>query len=67
MMEIGRFLPYKGHIGSIEYDFRNETYFGKLLNVNDTITYQADNVMDLYDNYHDTVNCYIEIKGKTNG
>lgn len=72
-MKIGIFLEYKGYTGSIEYDFEDKIYYGQILNINDSISYHADNVIDLYDHYRETVDFYIEfkntnnIKGKING
>lgn len=61
-MRLGRFLEYKGYVGSIEYDLEDKIYFGSLLNIKDFIGYHALYGDELLKNYHDAVDKYIEIK-----
>ena len=61
-MRIGQFLEYKGFVGSIEFDATNKTYYGHLLDIGDLVCYQADNIIDLHEQYHLAANDYIEFK-----
>lgn len=63
-MRIGCFLEYKGHIGSIEYDFEDKKHYGELLDIDDFVGYHADNIFDLTEQYHKAVDDYIELKKK---
>lgn len=66
---IGEFKEYKGYIGSIEYDAKDNIHFGKLLKIDDFVNYEADNVIDLEKQFHEAVDDYIELKkelGRTN-
>lgn len=59
-MKIGQFIEYKGYVGSIEYDSKNNIYYGGLLNIRDFVDYKANNVEELYRHYHESVDDYIE-------
>lgn len=59
-MEIGQFKEYGGHIGSIEYDPEDKTYYGKLLNIRDLVDYYADSLIALNDDFHTAVDDYNE-------
>ena len=61
-MMIGKFLQYRGYVGSIEYSSEDNLHHGKLLNIDDLVTYEADNVIDLEKQYRKAVDDYIEIK-----
>ena len=61
-MLIGRFMEYKGFVGSIEFDAINKIYHGKLLNIEDLVNYQADNIINLHEQYHLAIDDYIEMK-----
>lgn len=60
-MEIGKFLEYRGYVGSIEYDVEDKIHYGSLLNIKDSISYHADNVIDLYEHYKLAVDDYIDL------
>ena len=61
-MLIGKFVEYKGFVGSIEFDAASKTHYGKLLNIKDLVNYQADTIVDLHEQYHLAVDDYIEFK-----
>ena len=61
-MQIGQFKEYKGYIGSIEYDTEDNIHYGKLLDIKDLVNYEADNVIDLENQFHKAVDDYIELK-----
>lgn len=53
-------LSYKNYLGSIEYSIDDEILFGKILGINDIITYEADNIKELKIAFHDSVDDYLE-------
>lgn len=65
-MLIGYFTEYKGYKGSIKYDYENGVYYGSLIDIKDLVTYQADNVVELFTEYCNAVDSYIEFKGVIN-
>ena len=61
-MRVGQFVEYKGYIGSIEYEPEDRLNYGSLLNINDFVSYHADNIIDLEKQFHNAVDDYIEFK-----
>lgn len=61
-MKIGRFVEYKGYVGSIEYSSEDGVYHGKLLDIEDFINYEGNTVEELYQRYQESVDDYIEFK-----
>lgn len=51
---------YKGFIGSIEASARDKCLYGKLLYINDLITYEALTVEDLEIEFHQSINEYLQ-------
>lgn len=62
---LGKFIGYKGYVGSIEYDLEDSIYYGSLLDIMDSISYHADNVLDLFEHYCQAVDDYIDFKKST--
>lgn len=57
---IGQLAEYKGYIGSIEYDSEDKSYYGSLINTDDFVNYCADNIIKLQEEFHTSVDDYIE-------
>lgn len=57
-MVIGKFIAYKGIVGTIEHDSRK--HFGKLLNINGSPYYYGDSLEQLEVEFHKTVDAYLE-------
>ena len=53
-------LEYKGYIGTIEYSSEDRVFFGKLAMIDDLVTFEADNVDDLENNFRKSVGDYLE-------
>lgn len=53
-------LEYKGYSGSVETSVTDECLYGKILFINDTITYEADTMAGLKTEFMAAVNDYIE-------
>lgn len=52
-------LAYKGYNGSSEIDTEEEVCYGKILCINDLITYQADSPKDLKKAFEEAVDDYL--------
>lgn len=65
MCKIGEFTPYKCYKGTIEYSYSDNIYFGSLMNIEDSISYHASNVVRLYERYKEVIDNYIELKQTT--
>jgi predicted HicB family RNase H-like nuclease len=53
-------LKYKDYIGSIEYNPKDKCLFGKLLFIDDLISYEGEKINDLEHNFKDAVDDYIQ-------
>ncbi|WP_420580724.1 type II toxin-antitoxin system HicB family antitoxin [Reichenbachiella sp.] len=53
-------LRYKGFIGTIEADLNSGLLHGKLSGTSDLITYEAENVKQLVEEFHSAVDDYLE-------
>ena len=56
----GTFCEYRGCVGSIDYSSEDKIHFGKLLNTDDLVNYEADSIESLYDEFHKAVNDYLD-------
>lgn len=69
-MLIGYFKEYKGYTGTIEYDPEDNISYGKLLNIKDLVNYQSlyesKNILDLYRQFQEAVDDYLELKNELN-
>lgn len=61
-MIYGQFVEYKGYIGSIEYSLEDRVFYGKLLNIEDLVTYEGEEIYSLYNHYLEAVDDYIKFK-----
>ena len=57
-MRIGQFIEYKGYVGTIEYSPEDNIYYGHLLNIEDSISYDGSSVEELYIDYQGAVDFY---------
>ena len=57
-MRIGQFIEYKGYVGTIEYSPEDNIYYGHLLNIEDSISYDGSSVEELYIDYQEAVDFY---------
>ncbi|MBN2689597.1 MAG: type II toxin-antitoxin system HicB family antitoxin [Gammaproteobacteria bacterium] len=53
-------FKYKGFIGSIEVSAEDKCLYGKLLHVNDLITYEAKTISDLEEEFKNSVTEYLK-------
>lgn len=52
-------LQYKGFFGSVEISVEDEVLFGKLLYVNDLVTYEAETTSELKQAFEEAVDDYL--------
>ena len=53
-------LSYKGFYGSVEFSDEDNVFFGKIIGINDHITYEGDNVKGLRSDFQESVDEYLE-------
>ena len=58
------FIPaYKNYIGTIEYDYEDKIYYGRIAYIDDFVNYHSSIVIDdLIKQFHEAVDDYIEFK-----
>jgi len=54
-------LSYKDYHGSIEFSDEDNIFFGRIIGINDRITFDGDSVESLRSNFQETVDEYLEI------
>lgn len=52
-------MKYKGYNGSSEYSDEDKMYYGKILGIQDTITYEAMNASSIKSAFKDAVDDYL--------
>lgn len=53
-------LTYKGFSARIEFNAQDNVFFGRLLGIEDIITFHGDNVSELQNNFQEAVTDYLE-------
>ena len=53
-------LEYNGFLGSVEYSASNEIFYGRIIGINDRITYDGDSVQGLKQSFIEAVDDYLE-------
>ena len=56
----GSLLEYRGYSGSLKFSQKDEVFHGKILGINDTVTFEAENSKRLIKAFHDAVDDYLE-------
>lgn len=59
-------LRYKDYYGSVEYSAEDDCFFGKLIGVNDLVTFEGKSTDELKKSFHDAVEDYL-LMCKQNG
>jgi predicted HicB family RNase H-like nuclease len=55
-----KILEYKGFQGSVEFSLENNILYGKILHIDDLISFEADSPAGLYDSFVESVEDYLE-------
>ena len=53
-------MNYKGYYGSVEFSDEDSVFFGRIIGINDRITYEGDNVNALRNDFQEAVDEYLE-------
>ena len=53
-------LHYKGYYGSVEFSNEDNVFFGRIIGINDRITYEGDSVYGLRRDFEEAVDEYLE-------
>ena len=52
-------LEYKGYLGTVEFSAEDNCLFGKVIGINDLISYEAQEVSELKEVFEEAVNDYL--------
>ena len=53
-------LQYKSYSACVEFSAEDEVFFGKIIGINDLITFEADSVKQLKAAFHEAVEDYLQ-------
>ena len=53
-------MNYKGYTARVEFDPRDNIFWGKVLGVEDRITFEGDTVAQLTQDFHDAIDFYLK-------
>ena len=53
-------LQYKGYYANIHFSAEDEVFFGKLIGINDLVSFEADSVKNLKKAFQETIENYIQ-------
>lgn len=54
-------MEYKGYHAKIEYSPEDETLFGKVIGITDTLIFEGDSTEELQTMFHETIDDYLEM------
>lgn len=54
-------LEYKGYIAQLHFDWNDNIVVGRVINTREIIFFHADNVSEIKQEFHDTIDDYITI------
>ncbi|MCL2880251.1 MAG: type II toxin-antitoxin system HicB family antitoxin [Treponema sp.] len=54
-------LTYKGYFGSVEFSDEDNVFYGKIIGINDHITYEGDSVQTLRKDFSASVDEYLAV------
>ena len=54
-------LSYKGFYGSVEFSDEDNVFFGRIIGINDRITYEGDSVNSLRKDFNAAVDEYLSV------
>jgi len=53
-------MTYRGYTARIEFDERDHIFWGKVLGIQDSITFEGDSVTKLTEDFHAAIDFYLE-------
>ena len=54
-------MEYRGYIGSVEFSQEDALFFGKVQGVRALISYEGENARELVEDFHNSVDAYLEL------
>ena len=57
-------MEYKGYVGKINYDEKEDIFFGEVINIKDTITFYGSSVKSLHREMAESIDFYLETCNK---
>ena len=54
-------LSYKGYFGSVEFSGEDDVFYGRIIGINDRITYEGDSVQSLRQDFNAAVDEYLNV------
>ena len=54
-------MEYKGYVGSVEFSEADSIFFGKVMGIRSLISYEGTNAKELVDNFHGSIDEYLEL------
>lgn len=52
---------YKGFQGRYEYQSENDVYYGKIINIDDLVTFEATSVVEIQKTFEESVDEYLKL------
>lgn len=59
-------ITYKGYVGVFELDNEDDMFYGKLVGINQLVTFEANNAHDLKQAFYDSVDDYLAFCAEQN-
>lgn len=60
LMQMKNYFEHKDYIGTVEYSTEDNVFYGKILDINDLLTFEGSSVAELEDAFKETVNDYLD-------
>ncbi len=57
---MGKLITYKDYRGSIEYSAEDEVFYGKVIGINDLVSFEGTNVGELKESFKESVDDYLD-------
>ena len=54
-------LSYRGYYGNVEFSNEDDVFFGRIIGINDHITYEGKDVKSLREDFKNSVDDYLEV------
>ncbi len=52
-------MTYKGYFAKINFDERDKIFWGKVVGINDSITFEGETVTELIEDFHNAIDHYL--------
>jgi predicted HicB family RNase H-like nuclease len=53
-------MTYRGYTACIDFDDRDQIFWGKVIGIQDSITFEGDTVAKLTEDFHAAIDFYLE-------